>query len=342
MTRPHAGLVTVLAIVVIVVVVIVVGWIVVHPAPDLVQGEAEATEIKIATKIPARVQRIHVAEGDRVGHGDVLVTLASPETEAKLAQAEAAREAATAQRDKADTGAREEEIRQAYNVWQRAKHAAELAETTAGRVERLYADGVLPEQRRDEAVARWKSAREAAEAARAVYDMARSGTREEDRRAAEALAAQAAGAVTEVEAYLAETRLESPIEGEVSVVVAEEGELAAAGFPLMTLLDLSDIWVSFNLREDRLGALRMGSRMWARIPALADREVEVKVSYIAAQGDYATWRATSASGGFDLRTFEVRARPLAPVEGLRPGMSAIVDWDRLVARSEQPASAGGS
>jgi HlyD family secretion protein len=159
--------------------------------------------------------------------------------------------------------------------------------------------------------------------------MALSGARDEDRRSAAALEDQAAGAVSEVRAYLDETRLLSPIDGEVSVVVSEDGELAAAGYPILTLLDLSDVWVSFNLREDRLGDLRMGSRFEARMPALNDEVVELEVSYIAAQGDFATWRSTSASGGFDLKTFEVRARPVAPVDGLRPGMSAVVNWDAL-------------
>ncbi len=335
MTPRRARIVRILVVFVVIAVVSILGWIAVRPAPDLVQGEVEATEVQVASKIPARVQEIHVREGDTVCRGDVLVTLSSPEIEAKLEQAVAAHEAAAAQRDKADNGAREEEIRQAYNIWLRAKHAADLAETTAGRVERLYHDGVLPEQRRDEAVAAWKASREAAEAARAVYDMASSGARSEDRRSATALADQAAGAVTEVRAYLDETSLTAPIDGEVSVVVAEDGELAASGFPIVTLLDLNDLWVTFNLREDRLSTVRMGSRLRARVPALGDDDVEFEVTYIAAQGDYATWRATSASGGFDLKTFEVRARPLAHVTGLRPGMSAVVDWGELVRSSRK-------
>jgi len=316
-------------ILVILVIVVIFGWIVVRPEPDLVQGEFEATEIRIASKIPARIELIHVREGDPVHRGDLLVSLASPEIAARLTQAEAAHAAATAQRDKADGGAREEEIRGARNLWLRAEHASDLADSTAGRIQRLYRDGVVPAQRRDEATANMKTAREAANAARAAYDLALSGARSEDRRSAAALEDQAAGAVTEVQAYLDETRLVAPIDGEVSVVVSENGELAAAGFPILTLLDLADPWATFNLREDRLGAIRMGSRFRGRVPALSDADVELEVSYIAAQGDFATWRATSASGGFDLKTFEVRARPVAPVAGLRPGMSVIVNWDEL-------------
>lgn len=332
MNPRRARLARILTVFVVLIVVVVAGWFAIQPGPDLVQGEVEATEIQVASKIPARIGAIHVREGDRILKGDPLVSLASPEIQARLEQAEAAHDAASAQEDKAETGAREEEIRQAHSMWQRAASAAELAETTAGRVERLYRDGVVAEQRRDEAEAARKAAANAAAAARAVYDMAVNGARIEDRRSAQALTAQAGGAVAEVRAFMDETNLASPIDGEVSVVVAEEGELAAAGFPIVTLLDLDDVWVTFNLREDRLGTLGMGTRFTARIPGLDDREIELEVTYVAAQGDYATWRATSASGGFDLRTFEVRARPVEAIDGLRPGMSAIVDWDALVAR----------
>ncbi len=325
----HTRLLRTAVILAILFVVIVLGWIAVKPTPDLVQGEFEATEVRVAGKIPARIEAIHVREGDTVRRGDLLVSLSSPEIEAKLVQAEAVHAAATAQREKADVGAREEEIRGARNLWLRAKAAADLADTTAARVQRLYRDGVVPEQRRDEAVANLDATREAAGAARAAYDMALSGARSEDRRSAAAMEDQAAGAVTEVQAYLDETSLIAPIDGDVSVVVSESGELAAAGYPILTILDLDDTWVSFNLREDRLGAIRMGRRLRVRVPALGDEEVELEVIYIAAQRGYATWRATSAAGGFDLKTFEVRARPVTPVAGLRPGMSAIVDWDEL-------------
>lgn len=332
MNPRRARLARIFAGLVVLVVVVVAGWVAVRPGPDLVQGEVEATEIQVASKIPARIQVIHVREGDRIRQGDPLVSLSSPEVEARLDQAEAAHDAASAQQDKAVNGAREEEIRQAHSMWQRAASAAELAETTAGRIKRLYRDGVVAEQRRDEAEAERKAAADAAAAARAVYDMAVNGARIEDRRSAEAQTAQAGGAVAEVRAFMDETSLAAPIDGEVSVVVAEEGELTAAGFPIVTLLDLHDVWITFNLREDRLGTLGMGTRFAARIPGLGGREIELEVTYLAAQGDYATWRATSASGGFDLKTFEVRARPIEAIDGLRPGMSAIVDWDALAAR----------
>jgi HlyD family secretion protein len=295
--------------------------------PDLVQGEVEAAQVDVSAKIPGRVAEVEVEVGQTVKKGDALARLASPEISAKLDQASAARAAASAQRDKADNGARREEIRAAESQWQRAEAGAVLAKTTWERLERLNRDGVVPAQRRDEAEAGWKAARAAAEAARASYDMAVAGARREDRDAAAAVVRQAQGAVTEVEAYLGETTLVAPRDGEVSARNVEPGELTAPGYPVVTLVDIKDTWVVFNLREDRLAGLRVGDRLSARIPALG-RDVELRVTTLAPLADFATWRSTSGSGGFDLKTFELRAKPTSPVEGLRPGMSAVVDWGR--------------
>lgn len=301
-------------------------WFYHRPQEEIIQGEVEATQVDLAAKIAGRVSEVLVKEGESVEAGRRLLTFESPELKAKMDQAAAAKQAASAQRDKAYKGAREEEIEAAKNLWLQAKYAAELAETTFRRVERLHADGVVPAQRRDEAAAQWNTAREAAGAARARYDMALAGARVEDRAAASALVDQASGAVSEVQSYLAETTLTAPINGEVVHVLADPGELVSAGYPIITLVDLSDIWVTFNLREDRLAGFRMGDVFKARIPALGDREIDLKVSYISPMGDFATWRATGDSGGFDLKTFELRARPVEPVEGLRPGMSAVAPF----------------
>jgi HlyD family secretion protein len=295
--------------------------------PDLVQGEVEAAQVDVSAKLPGRVAEVLVDLGQRVKKGETLARLASPEIGAKLDQASAARAAAAAQSAKADGGARKEEIRAAESQWVRAEAAATLGKATWERLERLSRDGVVPAQRRDEAEAGWKAARAAADAARAQYDMALAGARGEDRDAAAALVRQAQGAVSEVEAYLGETTLVAPRDGEVAARNVEPGELTAPGYPVVTLVDLSDAWVVFNLREDRLAGLRVGDRLDARVPALG-RDVELRVTTLAPLADFATWRSTSASGGFDLKTFEVRARPAAPVDGLRPGMSAIVDWGR--------------
>ena len=295
-----------------------------QPPPQIIQGQVEATEIDVSSKIPGRLGSIAVVEGSVVARGDLVATLDSPEIEAKLAQAEAARAAAAAQRDKANRGAREEEIRAAEANWRRAREAAVLAETTFRRVERLARDGVAPTQRRDEAETVWKSAREAEAAAKAVLDMAVSGARTEDKAAAAAVVNVADGTIAEVRSYLRETAVRAPAAGEVYRRNLEPGEMVSAGLPIVTLVDLADVWATFHLREDRLRGLTVGSTVSIEIPALGGRRADFKVSYLAPEADYATWRPTTAQGGFDVKTFEVRARPVKPVEGMRPGMSAIL------------------
>jgi len=316
---------------VIAVVISAAAWFIGQSEQDLVQGEVDATEVKVSAKIAGRVVGLLVREGDQVNAHQVLVRITSPEIEARFTQAEAAQQAALAQSAKAEKGARDEEIRQAEAMWLRTTRAAELAESTFVRLFRLHHDRVVPRQRLDEAEAAARAAHDAQTAARAAYDMALSGARVEDRQAAAALSKQASGVVSEVEVYLGERELVSPVTGEVAVVVVEEGELVGPGYPLVTVVDLDDIWVTFNLREDRLAKIRLGTRLEGLVPALDNRKVALEVEMIAAAGDYATWRATTASGGFDLKTFEVRARPVVPVEGLRPGMSVIVDWTAFIA-----------
>jgi HlyD family secretion protein len=301
------------------------AWTLSQPAPEVVQGQVEGTLVNVSSKIAGRVASVLVREGQVVRKSDALVTLDSPEIRAKLDQAEAASEAASAQRDKAFNGAREEEIRQAKSMWERARHATELAEKTFRRVDRLNKDGVLPAQRRDEAEAQLAISRDAEAAAKAAYDMATSGARGEDKAAATALVSRARGAISEVNAYLGETKLSAPVDGEVYRRNVEPGEIVAAGYPILTLLDPTDLWATFEIREDKLAGVRIGSRLRVRVPALGDRRLELKVSYIAPAGDFATWRATSAQGGFDLKTFEVRARPAYAVPDLRPGMSVVVE-----------------
>lgn len=301
-------------------------WLAFRPAQVVLEGEVEATEIDVAGKLAGRVDQVFVELGENVNQGDRLFSIFSPEIEAKLAQAKAAKSAANAVRRKADTGAREQEIRAAEQLWKRAQAAADLADITFARLARLFADGVVPRQRRDEAETQSKAARAAADAAKAGYDLALEGARDEDRDAAAAVEAQAAGAVGEVEAYMAETDIRAPVAGEVASLLIDAGELAPAGFPVITLVDLNDVWVVFQVREDLLATIGMGTEMTGVVPALGGREVRLKVSYMAALGAFATWRATSASDGFDLKTFEVRARPVEPVDGLRPGMSVVVPW----------------
>ncbi len=310
--------------------VVASAWRATRPAPEVLQGQVEATQATVSAKIPARLESLEVREGDTVSRGQPVGRLASPELDARLAQATAATLAARAQEEKALTGARQEEIRQAEAMWRRARAATALAEQTHGRIERLHRDGVVPAQRRDEAAAGLEAAREAEAAARAAYDLAVAGARAEDKRLARAGVERALAATSEVEAVAAERRLHAPIDGEVLRRLAEPGELVGAGAPILTIVDPGDAWVVFHLREDRLAGIGPGHRFTARVPALEGRQADFQVTSVAAQADFATARPTNLQGGFDVKTFEVRARPAAPLPGLRPGMSVIVDGPTLV------------
>ena len=305
----------------------IAGYFIITPAPLIIQGEVEATQIRVSAKIAGRIQTIHVKEGNNVKKGQLLVTIESPEIEAKLKQAKAAKKAATAQKNKADHGTRKEKIISARNMWLKAKAAEDLAEKTYKRVENLYKDGILPAQKMDEANAQYFASQRTCEAAKATYDMAAQGARQEDKIAAEAMMHKAEAAVAEVEAYLNETLLKAPLQSEVTSIIPKVGELITPGFPIVNIVDLDDIWVTFNLREDLLSDIRMGSVIAATFPALNNKEIQLRVYYITALGQYATWHATKASGDFDLKTFEIRAIPLKKVTGLRPGMSALVPWN---------------
>lgn len=307
----------------------VAGWFMLIPQPLTIQGEVEATQVKVASKIAGRIKEIHIREGEQVEQGTLLISLDSPELQAKFRQAKAAQKAASAQKSKAYSGTRKEQIETAKNMWLKAKAGTELAAKTLERIKKLYSEGVVPAQKLDEADAQYKSALTTEEAARASYDMAIAGAQNEDKEAAIALFDQASGAVSEVQTYLNETDLYAPIKSEVAEIVLKLGELVSPGYPVVTLVNLDDIWVTFNLREDLLADIRMGYLMNAKIPALGNRTIELRVNYISAQGEFATWRATKTTGDFDMKTFEVRAVPVDKTEGLRPGMSAIVNWDEV-------------
>ncbi len=307
----------------------VIGWFAFKPAPIVIQGQVEATEVKVATKIAGRIIQKHVKLGAHVKVGDMLIELSSPEIDAKMQQVRALGDAANAQNSKAEKGARDEQIAAAHSVYQKAVAASELAQKTFERVQNLFNEGVIPAQKRDEAETQLRVSKMNEEAAKANYEMALSATRVEDKAAARALVNQAKGAINEVQSYLGETLLASPINGEVSQINAEQGELVTPGFPVVHIIDLTDCWVTFHIREDMLSKFTMGSEFSAMVPALNGQTISLRVNFIKAEADFATWRATKASGAFDLKTFEVRAQPVAVVGNLRPGMSVIVDWDNL-------------
>ena len=300
-------------------------WMGTHPSEEPLYGVMQAKTVDVAAKVTGRVETLPVHEGDTVSAGQLLMTLDIPEVEAKLKEVEALKSAATARQSLVDEGARPQEIRAAKAQMQRAQAGQELAQKTFNRVHALYREGLISKQKHDEALAQKKSADELLAAAKEQYDIALTGARTQEKQAATALTAQATGGVEQVESLVKEKNVTSPIASEISRIYVEIGEVAAAGLPLATLVDLSDQWAVFNIREDDMPKITKGAVLSAEIPALNAKNVQFKVYFINPRGDYATWRATRQSSGYDLRTFEVRARPVQHVSDLRPGMSVIVN-----------------
>ncbi len=306
-------------------IVALIGFFVLSKGPEIIQGQAEVTEYRVSSKVPGRILELRVKEGQSIKAGDTLAILEAPDIQAKLAQAEAAKAAAQAQNQKAIQGIRSEQIQAAYEMWQKAKAGLEIAEKSYNRVNRLYEEGVMSAQKRDEAYAQYNAAIATERAAKAQYTMAKNGAEREDKVAAAALVDQAKGAVAEVESYINETYLIAQADGEVSEIFPKLGELVGTGAPIMNIAQLYDMWITFNVREDLLKNLNMGTEFEAFIPALDNRTIKLKVNYMKDLGTYAAWKATKTTGQFDLKTFEVHAIPLEKVEGLRPGMSVIIN-----------------
>ena len=313
-------------------VLVLLGWGVwraSQPAADVFQGQMEAQETDVGPKVSGRIGQILVKEGDRIDIGTLLMRMDSPEINAKYAQANAASEAAQAVALKARNGARPQEIQMAKMNWQRSQTAADLAEISLKRVTGLAKEGLIAAQKYDEAQANFKAARDASLAAQAQYDMALAGSRAEDKAAANAQVRQVAGAVAEVEAARTETELKSPVAGEIAKVLGKAGELSPQGVAVVTVVDLQDQWLVLNVREDKLQRFAVGTEFDATLPALQNKndpplKFKFKVYFVGVLPDFATWRATRASQGFDARTFEVRARPERPIDGARPGMSVLI------------------
>ena len=290
---------------------------------ETLEGQADVTEYRVSSKVPGRIKRFYVEEGQYVHAGDTLAVLEAPEVAAKLQQAEAAESAAAAQSQKADNGARQEQIQGAFDMWQKAKVGVTIAQKSWVRVKRLADEGVLPAQKLDEVTAQRDAAIATEKAAKSQYDMAVNGARIEDKEAARALVHQAQGAIKEVNSYIKETYLVASADGEVTEIFPSVGELVGTGAPVMNIALMNDIWMTFNVREDQLNTFRMNKTIHVNIPAI-DKEVEAKVFYMKDLGSYATWKATKTTGQFDMKTFEVKVRPGKKVEGLRPGMSVLL------------------
>ena len=318
---------TIITAVIIIAIATFIGYTIVvvsQKRPTILQGEVEATQFKVSSKLAGRVQEVAVTKGQRVNRGDLIFTIDSPEVNAKMDEAVAARSAASAQNQKAINGAQEEDITAAYSIYVKAEAAAQFAEKSFQRIQNLYESGVVPAQQRDEVETKMKAARETANAAKAQWQKAEKGAREEDKAAAAALVKRADAAIEQVQAYLDETTIHAGAEGEVSGINVEAGELVNTGFPVVTLINLDDVWVTLYVREDYLDKFKMGSVFKAKVPGLANNEYEFKVNYISPTGEFARWNATKTSGEFDLKSFEIEARPGSRIEGLRPGMSVIL------------------
>ena len=325
-SKSKANMLPALLVIVAVVVAVAVGGVFAFRHEDeTIQGQADVNEYRVSSKVPGRILALKVKEGSQVHAGDTLALLEAPDIVAKRAQAMAAEAAAAAQNRKAEKGARQEQIQAAYEMWQKAKAGLEIAEKSYQRVKRLYEQGVMTAQKFDEATAQRDAAAATARAARSQYDMARNGAEREDKEAAAALVDRARGAVDEVDSYLKETVLIAPMDGEVTEIFPQVGELVGTGAPIMNVAIMDDMWVSFNVREDHLNGFRVNQTVEAVVPALGNRRVRLKVFYMKDLGSYAAWKATKTTGQFDMKTFEVKASPVQPVEGLRPGMSVIME-----------------
>ena len=306
----------------VVIIVAIIGFLVLDRDPDIIQGQVEVSEYRVSSKVPGRILELRVKEGDYVKVGDTLAILDAPEVRAKMEQAQSAQSAAAALELKAQNGARKEQIQGAFSVLQQAKAGFEIAEKSYNRVQRLYDEGVMSAQKRDEAYANYKAMEAQVKAAQSQYDMAVNGARMEDKLAAAAQVGRAKGAVNEVNSYIHETVQVAQMEGEVSDVYPKVGELVGTGSPIMSIAVMQDLWGTFNVREDQLNGMQVGTEFSVFVPAF-NKDIKMKVYYLKDQGSYAVWKATKANGQYDLKTFEVKARPVEKLEGLRPGMSLI-------------------
>ena len=307
----------------VVLIVALIGHLALHRAPEEIQGEMEVEEYRVSGKVPGRILALLVKEGDFVHAGDTLAIIEAPEVNAKMVQAQNAADAATAMAQMANNGARKEQIQAAAQLLEQAKAGLEIAEKSYNRMKKLHEEEVISAQKFDEAEAVYKSAQAQVKTAQSNYQMAVNGAREEERRAASAAAGQARGAVQEVQGYVRETVQRAQMPGEVTDVYPKVGELVGTGTPIMTIAMMDDQWATFNIREDQLKGIKVGQEITVQVPAL-DIEAKMKVTSMKDKGSFAVWKSTKASGQYDQKTFEVKARPSEAIDGIRPGMSVIL------------------
>ena len=309
-------LLAILGFIIVVAIVAMIGYFTFDRDPEVIQGQVEVSEYRVSSKVPGRIKEIRVREGDFVRAGDTLAILEAPEVMAKMQQAQGAEEAAAALEQMARNGARKEQIEGAYQLLQQAKAGLEIHEKSYQRAQNLFDEGVISAQKRDEAEALYKSSQAQVKAAQSQYDMAVNGARQEQ-------VNRARGAVQEVNAYIGETVQIAQMDGEVSSIYPKVGELVGTGSPIMTISMMNDMWGTFNVREDQLKGMKVGDEFSCFVPAFG-KDIKMKVYHMKDQGTYAVWKATKTNGQYDLKTFEVKARPIETIEGLRPGMSLVI------------------
>ena len=321
-TQHNNILLAVIGFTAVVFIVALIGFFTIGHEPEIIQGEVEVSEYRVSSKLPGRIVELRVKEGDFVHVGDTLAILEVPEVDAQKKVAEATGEATQAVQSLTDAGARKEQIQGAYELFQQARAASDIAQKTYTRMQNLYNEGVISGQKRDEAFAAYKATEAQVKAAQSQYDMARNGARRQEKEIAAKNAQAARSAVDVVSSLLRETVQVAQVEGEVSEVYPKVGELVGMGSPIMTISMMSALWGPCNIREDQLEGMKVGDTFSAYCPAF-NKTLKLRVFYIHDQGSYAVWKATKTNGQYDLKTFEVKARPVNRFDGLRPGMSLI-------------------
>ncbi len=312
-----------IAIVVVTLLLAIIGFVFMREPDEIIEGQADATSVRISGKLPGRVVELMVSEGDMVKAGDTLVHIHSSLAEAKLMQAEAMENVAAAQNQKVDAGTRSQIIQAAAELVAQSKAGATIPRKTYDRMQRLFEQGVVSEQKRDEAKAANDAAVAAQQAAESQLSLARSGAQKEDKESAAALVTAARGGVAEVESLLEDQYLTAPCDGQIDQIYPQPGELVSLGAPIMSLLKIDDKWVTFNVREELLSQMKLGDSITVEIPALDRMSAKARIYYVRDMGSYATWRATKATGDWDSRTFEVKARTTDQIPDLRPGMTVL-------------------
>ena len=307
----------------VIVIVGTIGYFTVDREPTTIQGSLEVSEYRVSCKLPGRIKEIRVQEGDIVHKGDTLAILEIPEINAQEDVAKATAGATEALSDLVEAPTRKETVEAAYQLYQQAVAAMGIAEKTFGRTDRLYAEGVVTGQKRDEAQAAYTAAKAAVAAAKSQWELAKNGARAQQKEAAIEQAKAARSAVNVVKSVLKETIQVATHDGEVSTIYPKVGELVGLGSPIMSISIMDDMWGTFNVREDELKGLKIGDTFTAFVPAF-NKDIKMKVYAMKDAGSYATWKATKTTGQYDLKTFQVKARPINKFEGLRPGMSLIV------------------